>query len=531
MEIVDIGLDDIDEPMKIRFEDDVGGGGGRDSGFGSGIEFLMNDHRGKASGGSSTAALGKFDDLENELNELTSGDNGISSSSSKSSGGGGGGSSQFFGNMFSNVFSSSKPTTGGVGQTDENTSGGLGYGNTDSGVGQASMESMGKQSSTWDGFSKSNEISGTAASPSNHMTDREKRRKKRAMIKKLDDWYDKKLIKQQHRFDMDSNFEEVEDEYETALDDKRRRDGIKLSGWWLTTFANSIEYMNASFNPFDVSLDGWGEQISEDLDSYEELFGELQDKYKGGKLSPELSLLMRLGFSASVVAITNKTLSSAAPGFQDVVRSAPGLMKTFTNATVDLMKQTSPGFEFAQNVIHSQPSNRVPQTPPPAPVDTRSPSRMQQQFAAAPSLSSSSSNRPDLAAGRGGPMSFREEGVDVNAGYSSLSAAGNRGMNNTTSAGNVQLPPRPEAAFSRPEMQGPQNRDVQMMLSNLKPIAQPQAATSDWLSSGDVIMEDVNDNSMISISSLKDLQGSTMPTQARRRQKEVRNRNSIELDI
>lgn len=524
MEIVDIGLDDIEEPMKIRFDDDAGGG----SGFGSGIEFLMND-RGKASGGSSTAALGKFDDLENELNELTSGDNGISSKSSGSSSGGGGG---IFGNMFSNVFSSSKATTGGVGQADENRGGGLGYGNTDSGVGQASMESMGKQSSTWDGFSKSNEISGTAATPANHMTDREKRRKKRAMIKKLDDWYDKKLIKQQHRFDMDSNFEEVEDEYETALDDKRRRDGIKLSGWWLTTFANSIEYMNASFNPFDVSLDGWGEQISEDLDSYEELFGELQDKYKGGKLSPELSLLMRLGFSASVVAITNKTLSSAAPGFQDVVRSAPGLMKTFTNATVDLMKQSSPGFEFAQNVIQSQPSNRVPQTPPPAPVDTRTPSRMQQQFAAPPPIT----NRPDLAAGRGGPMSFREEGVDVNSGYSSLSGAGNRGMNNT-GAGNVQLPPRPDAAFSRPEMQGPQNRDVQMMLSNLKPIAgqqpQQQKQQPDWSSSagGEVIMEDVNDNSMISISSLKDLQGSTMPTQARRRQKESRNRNSIELDI
>ena len=37
------------------------------------------------------------------------------------------------------------------------------------------------------------------------------------------------------------------------------------------TFVNSVEYANAAFNPFDLNLDGWGEQISEDIDSYESL--------------------------------------------------------------------------------------------------------------------------------------------------------------------------------------------------------------------------------------------------------------------
>ena len=43
------------------------------------------------------------------------------------------------------------------------------------------------------------------------------------------------------------------------------------------TFINSLEYGNAIFNPFDLNLDGWGEQVSEDLDSYEEIFGELYE--------------------------------------------------------------------------------------------------------------------------------------------------------------------------------------------------------------------------------------------------------------
>ena len=80
---------------------------------------------------------------------------------------------------------------------------------------------------------------------------------------------------------MDSNYDEVEDEYETALEDKRKKDSIKLQGWWFMTFVNSIEYANSAFNPFDINLDGWGEQISEDIDSYEEIFMELHDKYKG----------------------------------------------------------------------------------------------------------------------------------------------------------------------------------------------------------------------------------------------------------
>ena len=45
----------------------------------------------------------------------------------------------------------------------------------------------------------------------------------------------------------------------------------------------SIEYANSAWDPFDINLDGWGESINEDLDSYEDLFGELHRKYKGGK--------------------------------------------------------------------------------------------------------------------------------------------------------------------------------------------------------------------------------------------------------
>ena len=143
------------------------------------------------------------------------------------------------------------------------------------------------------------------------------------MLKALESWHEKGLIKEMSRLNMESYFDEIEDEYESALEDKRKRDAVKIQGNWLITMVNTIEYGNSMFDPFGISLDGWGESISEDIDSYGEIFEELHEKYKGGKMSPELSLLLRLGFGASVVHFSNKALSTAAPGFNDVIKQSP----------------------------------------------------------------------------------------------------------------------------------------------------------------------------------------------------------------
>ena len=73
-------------------------------------------------------------------------------------------------------------------------------------------------------------------------------------------------------------------------------------------------------------------------------------------MSPELSLLLRLGFSASVVHFSNRALSSATPGFNDVIKQSPELMRMFTNATVDAMKNTSPGMAFAEELLNTKPN-------------------------------------------------------------------------------------------------------------------------------------------------------------------------------
>lgn len=475
MEIIDIGLNDL-EPISLNFGDDNISSGPKPSvNFGSGIELLMNDKK-KMASANVNIDLGELDQLENELNEL-SGVGGAAPSSSNS------GETKTLSGFASNLFGFGNSTSQKSNTNNESS---------DSKIGSATAESIGN-SKTWDGFSKVNDIPFDKASAAPKMNDRDKRRKKRAMIKKLEEWYEKGLIKNITHFNMDSVYEEVEDEYETALEDKRKKDSVKLQGWWFMTFVNSVEYANAAFNPFDLNLDGWGEQVSEDIDSYEEIFAELHEKYKGGKMAPELSLLLRLGFSAAVVNFTNKALSSATPGFNDVIRQSPELMKAFTNATVNSMSQQSPGFAFANNMMQEQ-ANKPRGPPPPAPVETKNmapPPRPSMQF------TQSANNRPDINAGRG--AMFREEGVDVNNQFGDI---------------NRSAPP-----MQRPEMRGPQTSDIDNILAGLKTrsVNIHESAQSQ------------EDDSMISITSLKDAQNNTMPKRARRKQRS--DKNTISLDI
>jgi hypothetical protein len=515
MEVIDIGLNDL-ETVNMNFNEPL-----RSSvNFGSGIELLMNDKKKPSS--SMNLDLGELDTLENELNELS----GANTTTSNS----GGGETKTLSGFASNLFNLGGFMGGSAKESGKSDS------QNDSNLGQATRESVGT-TKTWDGFSKINEVPvnefASSSSASSKMNEREKRRKKRLMIKKLDEWYEKGLIKSNSHFNADSSFEEVEDEYETALEDKRKKDSIKLQGWWFMTFINSVEYANAVFNPFDLNLDGWGEQVSEDLDSYEEIFSELHDKYKGGKLAPEISLLLRIGFSAAVLNFSNKALSSATPAFNDVIKQSPELMRMFTNATVSSMSQQSPGFAFANNIMQEQ-ANKPRGPPPPAPIETKS-----QQPPQRPGMTfteSSSSNRPDLSSSRG--TMFREKGVELNNGFKSVNEDDNITFQQRASVPPTPVRsqvPLPQQQQQRTEMRGPQSSDIDNILAGLKP--KTVSTTPVKITETVKLQEDntvtsvtVDDDSMISISSLKDLQNTTAPKKSSRR-RNTSDKNTISLDI
>jgi hypothetical protein len=483
METIDLNLDTLD-PVYIDLNNNSSSSAPSVN-FGSGIELLMNDKKRSSSSDNIKLDLGDLDTLEQEMNDLSSTANAASVKQQS------GGENKTLSNMASNLFGMGGFTEPAIeiNTPDNNIN--------DANLGQATRDSAGN-TNTWDGYSKMNDI--PTASSGSKLNDREKRRKKRMMLKKMEEWYSKGQLHNNSNFSMDSPYDEIEDEYETVMEDKRRKDAIKLQGWWFMTFINSIEYGNAAFNPFDLNLDGWGEQVSEDIDSYEEIFSELHDKYKGGKMAPELSLLLRVGFSAAVLNFSNKALSSAAPAFNDVIKQSPELMKMFTNATVSSMSQQSPSFEFASNLMQDH-NNKPRGPPPPSPVKTQEqapPQRPGMTFTDTPS------NRPDINASRG--TMFREQGVDVNNQFQSVNEPSQR----------------METPTQRPEMKGPQNSDIDNILSGLK----TRSVDIHQQSPGPT---NQGDDSMISISSLNEMQNGNLPKRSRRKNKS--DKNTISLDI
>jgi hypothetical protein len=465
METIDLGITSLDEPIQINL--------GNDNGVEdlAGIELLMNDNAKSKTG--TKIDVGDLNNLEDELNNLSQVDIKIDETSKPSTPVNKTGESSFLsgiGNMFK---SNSAPLEA-----------------ADTNIGAATVESIGN-TGTWDGFKKVNDIPTDKSNIRTTMSEREIRRKKRFMLKKMEDWQDKGMLKGYSNFTLDSPFDEIEDEYETAIEDKRKKDSIKLQGWWFTTLINSLEYANSAFDPFGINLDGWGETINEDLDGYDEIFGELYEKYKGGKMAPELNLLLRIGFSAAVTSFTNKALSSSVPGFNDVIRQSPELMKAFTNATVGAMSQQSPGFAFA-NQMMEETRNKPQGPPPPGPVKTR-----ESQAPIRPGQMAFTENpisRPDINVARGGSQMGGPSPMDTNRppSYSSTNEP-----------------------IKRPEMKGPSNIDS--LLSGLK------TKSID-------IEEQKQEGSVISVNSINELSASDKLPKGTKKRKQKSDK-TISLDI
>jgi hypothetical protein len=152
------------------------------------------------------------------------------------------------------------------------------------------------------------------------------------------------------KYTMDSSLEEMKGEYENIIEEKERSNSVKFQGKMLMACITGIEFLNAKVDPFDIKLDGWAEQVNENINDYDEIFAELYDKYKSkAKLAPELKLLFQLGGSAIMLHMTNTMFKSSLPGMDDIMRQNPELMQKFTQAAMNSMGNSKPGFTNFMN--------------------------------------------------------------------------------------------------------------------------------------------------------------------------------------
>jgi len=450
--------------------------------FGSGIELLMNNDsskKNKPSGAGSNVNIDDISQLEDELNDLSDdrdfGSKRVSQPTTTKK------------TMFSGLFPESSSDGAGVKPVKLNDE-------DDSGLGKSTSNM--NENKTWDGFGKFSNVPVNLddydAKP--ELTKEEELKEKFKYLRKLED-LDKKGVTISKRYNMESDLKEMIGEYETIVAEKEKTNAMKFQGKMLMACVTGIEFLNNKFDPFDIKLDGWAEQLNENVEDYDDIFGELHEKYKSkAQMSPELKLLFQLGGSAVMVHMSNTLFKSAMPGMDDIMRQNPELMKQFTSAAVNTMGNNgNPGFAgFMNNVFsggeqssqndsglgfgQSMPPN-VNEGPPPSSIETKLPDRSQR--------SQNIPNRPDLMSARGVSMGQREGGVDM------------------------------EERISRPEMRGPtaKQAEINSLLSGLK--------------TKNVSMND-KEASIISIDDLKDLTNAKIPKPKR---KQKSDKNIVSLDI
>ncbi len=489
-EIIDIGSIDknpniVELKPSVSFDDDITINSLEKPSvnFGSGIELLMNDKKsGETKEKNSDIKIDDLDNLEDELNNLS--DNIKIDNSRKDN------------NIFNNLFN--------FGKDKENKSLENNVLETESKAGTKS-ETLGKSTAeyndtkSWDGYGKFNNVPITKDQVEKpKLTREEELREKFKYLRKLEALEKKGVTLTQH-YSMESNLDEMIGEYEMIIAEKEKSNGIKFQGKMLMAAITGIEFLNNKFDPFDIKLDGWAEQVNENLEDYDEIFTELHEKYKSkASMAPELRLLFQLGGSAAMLHMTNTMFKSSMPGMDDIMRQNPDLMKEFSKAAVNTMGKSSPGFGgFMNNIMGNnfggvnEDLPNVDMGPPPAPVETKLPERSQR---GEPNYN----NRPDLSRAS-------QEGISLENNYGSLN------QEKIISDSNLKQ--------VRAEMKGPS--EVNNILSGLK--------TRQVNMSNDNFGErDKNNLSTISVEDLRDLTTTKLP-KSKRKQKS--DKNTISLDI
>lgn len=181
-----------------------------------------------------------------------------------------------------------------------------------------------------------------------------------------------------------NSLEEINAELARRKDSKGLEASIRFQRSMLTTVTSGMEFLNNRYDPFGFAIDGWSEQVNENIEDYDEIFEELYDKYKDkSKVAPEVRLIMSLGLSAAMCHVTNTMFKSRMPGMDDILRNNPDLARQMAQAAA--AQAVGPGFaNFVSMAAPSRSGNAGGSAPGPRSAPAPHPMEEEPEMSYAP---------------------------------------------------------------------------------------------------------------------------------------------------
>ena len=179
---------------------------------------------------------------------------------------------------------------------------------------------------------------------------------------------EKKGFEFSKKFTMTSNYEEMDFEYNKIKSFIETQAGVKFARRCLMACVTGIEFLNKKFDPFNIKLEGWSENVMESVDDYDNIFEKLHEKYSSkAEVSPEIELLLMLGGSAFMFHLTNSLLKGPMMSNPIIAQNNPNFIASMMGAMNQGMKEVNKPPNFKQQQFPQQ--QNVPQFP--QPMETR----------------------------------------------------------------------------------------------------------------------------------------------------------------
>jgi len=161
---------------------------------------------------------------------------------------------------------------------------------------------------------------------------------------------------------------------------------LKFQQKMLIAVVSAIEYGNKTFDPFGIDLNGWSENVFENVEDFNHVFERLYEKYrKRGEMLPEIELMLTLAGSAFMFHMSNQLFKSVSLPQGQMRQLRQTVRSAFNNSQQSQQQQQQPqqqpqaqaqqtqlpSFNELPNFLSSLMGNRTP-VPPVAPVSSTS---------------------------------------------------------------------------------------------------------------------------------------------------------------
>jgi len=143
-------------------------------------------------------------------------------------------------------------------------------------------------------------------------------------------------------YNIKSSIDEIRMEYRNQTSILETEASVKMMKNGLIFCTSGMEYMNRRYDPIGAKLDGWGENIMENIMDFDGIFERLHYKYRGSvQMEPEMELLFALAGSAFMFHLSHTLFKTSMPQFGNVLRENPNVLSGLLDVVKEAAKRNT----------------------------------------------------------------------------------------------------------------------------------------------------------------------------------------------